>query len=163
MFKNKHVVAAFIIAPILSIGAYFATDFAVSERPHVAKEGASYPLVAQSRCRYESGICTLANGELKLDITISKQQDLISVHSNQDLSGIELMVSRAKQDIDQAQRMELTANQALPSQWQAKLPDARFNPIDDHLYLVAKTPSGVIFYGDSTLIFSAPKQSVLTR
>lgn len=39
MFKNKHFILALLIAPILSIIAYFGTDMALSEKPHAAKEG----------------------------------------------------------------------------------------------------------------------------
>lgn len=46
MFKNKHLIIALLIAPILSLIAYFGTDLALSEKPHAAKEGESYKLPA---------------------------------------------------------------------------------------------------------------------
>ncbi len=40
MFKNKHFILALLIAPILSLIAYFGTDMALSEKPpHAAQEG----------------------------------------------------------------------------------------------------------------------------
>ncbi|TVZ41493.1 hypothetical protein P886_0839 [Alteromonadaceae bacterium 2753L.S.0a.02] len=70
--KNKHLITAMLVAPILAVIAYFATDYLVAERPHSAKAGGSYPLVALSNCRYESGVCTLKNAEVKLEITAER-------------------------------------------------------------------------------------------
>lgn len=68
MFKNWHVTIAMLVAPILAVMAWFAVDFFVSERPHSAKEGASYTLIAKSNCRYDSGQCDLENSDFKLNI-----------------------------------------------------------------------------------------------
>jgi hypothetical protein len=68
MFKNKHVVIAMLVAPVLSIMAWFAVDYFLSERPHAAKEGAAYTLIAKSNCRYDSGQCDLENADFKISI-----------------------------------------------------------------------------------------------
>ena len=68
MFKNKHVVIAMLVAPVLSIMAWFAVDYFLSERPHAAKEGAAYSLIAKSNCRYDSGQCDLENSDFKINI-----------------------------------------------------------------------------------------------
>ena len=68
MWKNKHVVVAMLIAPILAILAWFAVDYLVAERPHAAKRGAAYPLAAKSNCRYESGQCDLENEDVEISI-----------------------------------------------------------------------------------------------
>ena len=68
-WKNKHVVVAMLVAPVLAIIAWFAVDYVVSEKPHAARPGTDYPLMARSNCRYESGACDLVNGEFKLRIT----------------------------------------------------------------------------------------------
>ena len=68
--KNKHLIMAMFIAPILAVIAYFAVDNIVSEEPHAAVEGASYQLVAKSNCRYKSGICTLENGDVEVKIRL---------------------------------------------------------------------------------------------
>lgn len=73
MWKNKHVVIALLVAPVLALIAYFAVDHAVSERPHVAQSGADYPLRAKSNCRYESGLCELENGDVKLTLRVQEQ------------------------------------------------------------------------------------------
>lgn len=69
MWKNKHVVVAMLVAPVLAILAWFAVDHLVGEKPHAAMPGADYPLVAKSNCRYDSGSCDLENEEFRLTIT----------------------------------------------------------------------------------------------
>ncbi|MDC7242478.1 MAG: hypothetical protein PQJ44_00475 [Sphaerochaetaceae bacterium] len=69
MFKNKHVIAAVIIAPILAIIAWFATGMLVDEKPHKMQEGSIYTLNVKSNCRWPSGKCTLENEDITIDIT----------------------------------------------------------------------------------------------
>lgn len=57
---------AMVIAPVLAVIAYFATDYVVSEPPQEARPGQSYKLAAKSNCRYQSGVCTLNNGDVEL-------------------------------------------------------------------------------------------------
>lgn len=71
MFKNKHVIAAVIIAPILSVITYFAVDYVVKEKPHKAVHGQHYPLAAKSNCRYASGRCDLENGDIKVVLRVT--------------------------------------------------------------------------------------------
>ena len=68
MFKNWHVIIAMIVAPILAVLAWLAVDYFVAERPHAAKEGAAYSLIAKSNCRYDSGQCDLENSDFKVSI-----------------------------------------------------------------------------------------------
>jgi len=68
VLTNKHFIIALIVAPILAVIAYFAVDASVSEKPKQAIKGQSYPLIAKSNCRYESGKCTFENGDISIDI-----------------------------------------------------------------------------------------------
>jgi len=68
MWKNKHVVVALLVAPILSILAWYAVDTWVGEKPQAAEAGGAYKLVARSNCRYESGKCDLVNNDFKLTL-----------------------------------------------------------------------------------------------
>ena len=68
MWKNKHVVVALLVAPVLAILSWFAVDRLVAEQPHEAKAGAAYPLVARSNCRYPSGRCDLHNKDFQLTL-----------------------------------------------------------------------------------------------
>lgn len=69
--KNKHLILAMFIAPLLAVIAYFAVDQVVSEKPHAAVDGGSYKLVAKSNCRYKSGICTLENGDIEVKLRVA--------------------------------------------------------------------------------------------
>lgn len=72
MFKNKHVVIAMIVAPILSILAWVAVGEFTGEKPQAAEPGNSYALVEKSNCRYESGACDLENRDFKLRLTLQE-------------------------------------------------------------------------------------------
>ncbi len=68
MFGNRHLVVALLVAPLLALLAWFAVGNLVGERAAPAQAGQSYPLVARSNCRYESGQCDLENEDLKLSL-----------------------------------------------------------------------------------------------
>ena len=68
MWKNKHVIIALIVAPILSVLAWFAVGAIVGEQAKVAEPGTAYPLVARSNCRWASGECELHNNDLEMTI-----------------------------------------------------------------------------------------------
>jgi hypothetical protein len=68
MWKNKHVVVALLVAPILSILAWYAIGNIYGEKPQVAEEGKTYKLVGRSNCRYASGSCTLHNADFELTL-----------------------------------------------------------------------------------------------
>lgn len=70
--KNKHLVLAMFVAPILAIIAYFATDYVVSEKPHAIQQGSSYKLAARPNCRYQSGQCTLYNGDVEVSVRVER-------------------------------------------------------------------------------------------
>lgn len=68
-FKNKHVLVALIVAPILAILSWFATGYLVDEKGHSMKDGSLYTLNVKSNCRWESGKCSLKNEDVEIDIT----------------------------------------------------------------------------------------------
>jgi len=73
-FRNKHVVTALIVAPILAVVSYYSVDLLVKEKPHAARAGSSYPLVAQSNCRYTSGRCDLKNNEFSAQVRVEERE-----------------------------------------------------------------------------------------
>jgi hypothetical protein len=84
ILKNKHLILAMFVAPALAIIAYFSVDHVVSEKPHAAMQGNSYKLAAKSNCRYQSGICTLKNGDIEVTIRAHRLSDEaveLSMHS----------------------------------------------------------------------------------
>ena len=68
MWKNKHVIVALLVAPILSILAWYAVGNLFGEKPHAAEEGEIYTLVGRSNCRYASGSCDLHNSDFRLTL-----------------------------------------------------------------------------------------------
>ena len=72
MFKNKHIIVAMIVAPILAVIAYLATDSLMGEKPHKAEAGQTYSLVALPNCRYPSGHCTLKNASFNVDLKVEQ-------------------------------------------------------------------------------------------
>jgi len=75
ILKNKHVVLAMFVAPVLAIIAYFATDYLVSEKPHRVQQGQNYKLAAKPNCRYQSGQCTLHNGDVEVNVHVERVSD----------------------------------------------------------------------------------------
>jgi len=70
---NKHLVIALLVAPILTVIAWFVTDKMVTPEAEVASVGKSYELIAKPNCRYESSKCELVNGDVKLTIHSVKE------------------------------------------------------------------------------------------
>ena len=66
--RNRHMLVAALVAPVLALIAYFAVDHFFGEPPQAAVEGQSYPLVEKPNCRWESGSCGLKNNEFELEI-----------------------------------------------------------------------------------------------
>lgn len=54
-----------IVAALLAVITWFAVYRLVAERPHIAREGRAYLLIARSDCRYTSGQCSLENASFK--------------------------------------------------------------------------------------------------
>ena len=75
ILKNKHLILAMFVAPVLAVIAYFAVDYVVSEKPRAADPGSSYKLAAKSNCRYQSGNCTLENGDVEVHIQARHSDD----------------------------------------------------------------------------------------
>ena len=84
ILKNKHLILAMFVAPVLAIIAYFSVDYMVAEKPQAAVEGAAYKLAAKSNCRYQSGACTLKNGDIEVQILakrINSREVELNMHS----------------------------------------------------------------------------------
>ena len=89
-FKNKHVITAFIVTPILAFLGYYLVDLIVKETPQAAVAGQNYKLVAKSNCRYTSGECDLVNGGFKSTLTVNQdgQNKTLVLTSNHPLQGV---------------------------------------------------------------------------
>jgi len=89
-FKNKHVVTAMIVTPILAVLGYYLTDLVVKESPRAAVQGQSYALVAKSNCRFTSGECDLENANFKSTLTIDSEGDtqVLKLKASHQLEGV---------------------------------------------------------------------------
>lgn len=94
MFTNKHVVIALLVAPILSLIAWFGVGHFTSEEPHAAIPGQVYPLLEKSNCRYDSGACELVNGDvtLRLQVLAPAAAPVLELNSSVSLQGVALAV-----------------------------------------------------------------------
>jgi hypothetical protein len=88
MWKDKHVVMAMIVAPILAIFAWVGVDYIVAEKAQPAEPGSMYPLVARSNCRYDSGSCDLVNNDFEVTlrpIDLRSDRTILAVESKFEL------------------------------------------------------------------------------
>lgn len=152
MFANKHLIAAMLVAPILAIIAYLAVDRVVRERPSAAAPGASYKLAERSDCRYQSGHCTLHNGDMELQLATRSLQggglELV-VASAIPLDGIKVAIVSARQDQDTPRAMLPDGGQR--TQWRLPLPVAM--AADSRILLVAAVHDSY-YYGDTATTFT---------
>ena len=154
LLTNKHFIVALIVAPILAIIAYFAVDYMVSERPHSAISGKSYPLVAKSNCRYQSGQCTFKNGDVEFNLTtqsLGDNQYRIQLHSDLNLQGVKIgLVSNASSKNTTApQTMQF--NPGTKPNWSTTVPQ---NQLENGRLLVAVSMDDVIYYGETETTFA---------
>ncbi len=151
MLSNKHFITAMLVAPVLAILGYFAVDFAVSEEPETAREGGQYKLAAASNCRYESGLCTLSNGNFELRIQISENQagdTVLHLKSEFPLEGVR--AAWVQDDENGEQPSALSNLDDDRQQW--TLPLNKAPSTDAELRLVAKA-QGALYYGETTTGF----------
>ncbi len=153
MFKNKHVIIAMIVAPILSILAWVAVGQLTGEQPQPAKPGESYPLVEKSNCRYESGACDLENEEFKLRLTL---QDGITgpefvLTASHALEGVVLSVGAAD---SQEQPAAMRASDGQGLHWRIAI--AEKPGAEQRIRLVARA-AGSSYFADASTTFLQPK------
>ncbi|WOJ96180.1 hypothetical protein R0137_13125 [Congregibacter brevis] len=99
MFTNKHVVVALLVAPVLSIMAWFAVGTLTGEQAAPAKPGVAYPLVEKSNCRYASGICDLENQDVKLTLALDESVGLsLQLTASHAVEAVLMSVSHPQSD-----------------------------------------------------------------
>ena len=150
ILKNKHVVLAMFVAPVLAIIAYFATDYVVSEKPHQAQQGNSYKLAAKSNCRYQSGQCTLFNGDVEVNVRaerISGPLIELSLHANMPLQNVLVSSVVANEETDPVMMQRAVSDE---NTWRAKLDivDAEKSAMRFVVEL-----SGLLFYAETPAVF----------
>ena len=151
MWKNKHVIIALIVAPILAILGWYAVGFLIGEKPQAAASGETYKLVARSNCRYASGVCGLRNADFVLDLTATDADSggtVLHLVSAFPLEGVKVALaspgSTPRPPEDMKPEDELRRNWAI----ELPLPD----PERDRLHLVASA-GGTLYFGDAAMLW----------
>ncbi|MGD8358064.1 MAG: hypothetical protein PVJ33_03555 [Lysobacterales bacterium] len=153
VLKNRHVVIAALVAPVLAVMSYYAIDYFYGERPHAARAGENYPLVEKPNCRYASGVCGLRNADFVLDLTASDAESggtvlrLVSVFP---LEGVK--VALASPGSTPAPPQDMKPEDEQRRNWVIELP--RPDPERDRLRLVASA-GGTLYFGDVAMLWMA--------
>jgi hypothetical protein len=151
ILKNKHVVIAMIVAPILGVISWLVTSDMIGEKPHVAEEGQSYQLVEMPNCRYDSGICGLKNGDFELKLNTAQLDDgrvLLTIVSIFPLDGVRVALAENGTDEKRPVEMQAMGDEGLEWSLEMSSPD----PEVDRLHLVASSNLS-LYYGDAALKF----------
>ncbi len=150
--KNKHVVVALIVTPILAVLGYFAVDAMVAETPHAAKVGQQYELISKPNCRYSSGICGLKNGEFELTLTakwLDQRRMLLTLESVHPLDGA--MVAAVENPADDRKPVEMYPENRDRQHWTLEL----VNPnLDQGRLRLAVSSNKTLYYGDAAMKFA---------
>lgn len=157
ILKNRHVLVAALVAPVLALMSYFAMDYLFGERPQAAREGQSYPLAERSNCRYASGSCGLRNADFALDLTASSGGSgglVLHLTSAFPLDGVKVALAPSGTDPSSPRDMQAKDGQRL--NWETELPQP--DPERDRLHLVASA-GGVLYFGDAATRWTAPGDS----
>ena len=160
MFTNKHVIIAFIVAPILAILAWFAVGNLMGEKAAPAQEGQSYPLVEKSNCRYDSGVCHLENEDFRLALSYQDTpagRELV-LRSSHPLDGVALAVAVPGSEVPPGM-MRAVDGQGM--EW--RLPVDSRPGLDQRIMLVASS-GGSSYFADAATAFLQPREGMeLTR
>jgi hypothetical protein len=157
IWKNKHVVIATIVAPILAVFAYFGIGAIFGEKPQPAEPGQVYELIEKPNCRYASGECGLKNVDFELTLTgepVSGGRYLLNVVSANPLDGIKLALAENGAEEEQPVDMRPVGRDGLKWTLAIKLPD----PLHDRLHLVAMA-GGTLYYADAATKFTVPESA----
>lgn len=154
ILKNKHVVIALLVAPVLALISYFSVDAAVSEKPHVAKSGSQYQLVEKPNCRYSSGHCQLKNGDFEIELKGTWQDDIhlkIELESAYPLEGV---IAAQIDQVDSLDSRGIPSKMLALNESKTRWGMILVNPsIDQSRIRLAASSNQTMYYGDAGLAF----------
>ena len=155
LLKNKHLILAMFITPVLAILAYFATDYMVSEKPQLAQQGEAYKLAANSNCRYQSGVCTLRNGDIEVSVRakrIDNNQLELTVNSELEIqSALVLFIN----DKENRKSEPIVMRAESENSWKIKLKQKQ----DENTLRLALGIDGSLYYAETSAVFIDYKTS----
>jgi len=155
ILKNKHLMIAALVAPLLALMSYFAIDAWMSESPHVAEEGQSYKLAEKSNCRWDSGSCGLKNGDFELDLSfewLDEGRMLLKLESVFPLEGVKIAL--VENEADEKQPLDMQSIGDTGTAWSLHM--ARPDPERNRLHLVASANRS-LYFGDVSTRFTLEK------
>ena len=151
-WKNKQLLIATAMAPVMGLVAYFGIGALFGEKPQVAEVGQSYQLISRSNCRYASGSCSLKNVDFELTLTYEWLENgdmLLMLESENSLDGVLLALVENDTDENQPVAMRSTGNDGLNWSMNLSQPDSERH----RLHLVASSGQ-TLYYGDAALKFT---------
>lgn len=143
-FKNKHILLAAVVAPVLGLLTYYAIGVLTGEEPQAAEQGRSYPLVALPNCRRGGGQCELKNGDFALDLRtepFESDRFLLSLESVFPLQGV--VVSLAGDEAGNTEPLDMRPQGDSGQNWVLVVP--RPESGRDRLRLVASANQSLYF------------------
>jgi len=155
VWKNKHVVVAMLMAPVLAILAWYALDLLVGEKPKPALKGQSYPLAEKPNCRYGSGACGLKNADFELELTtleLGEQRVALTLTSVFPLEGVLISLVENDQDAASPESMQPRSDDGRAWSLDIEQPDP-----DRHRLRLVASAQGSLYYGDVATRFTLPE------
>jgi len=152
VWKNKHVLIATLMAPVLALIAYFGVNALVSETPHVAEAGQSYVLVEKPNCRHSGGICGLKNGDFELTLSfewLDNGRMLLELESAHALDGVLVALVESEASEDPPVDMRPVGNDGLTWTLDIAHPDP-----DSHRLRLVASANNVLYFGDIAMKFT---------
>jgi len=152
VLRNRHVIIALLVTPVLAVLAWIGVGQLAGEQPAPAEQGRAYPLVEQPNCRYASGACDLRNADLELRIILGDgSEPQVTVTSSHALERVQLaLATEAGSDLPG----DLAP--VAVGRWEGRL---RARPVaGDRLPLVAQG-AGAFYYGEAATVFARPGDS----
>ena len=151
MFRNFHFIIAFLVAPFLAIMAWYAADTMLGEKKEKAKEVLGYELLGDSNCRYESGTCTMSNGNFELDVQVDRAGQgklAVRLESVHPLEGVSM--GWVNPDADEAEQTALELAGEGRKRWQGVIPGEASTKA--RMRVLARA-DGTSYYGETATVF----------
>jgi len=156
VLKNRHVVVAALVAPLLALMAYFGVDYLFGERPHAAVPGQSYPLVEKPGCRYAGGACGLKNADFELQVRFLPGADGRAVLRVESVFPLDGVVAALVSPVNAGEDAPRGLRHAEPGGRSWLIETDRPRAGQDRLRIVASA-GGAQYFGEVSTAFDAEK------
>lgn len=161
ILRNKHLLVAALVAPVMALIGYFAFDIFLGETPQAAQPGQTYKLAEKPGCRYAGGNCGLKNADFELSIRIEPidaDRSMLLLDSLFPLEGImaALVEAQAGTEVSSAEPLPMEALDDSGLAWSLAVdkPDP-----GRHRLQLATSSQGTFYYGDANTKFLAEENN----